>query len=154
MLNRLYISTYFFSPINQNRNILLNFIAPEWICTANRVAFYGDRGAKETIARTYRVNAIQTAISPICHYATRVAVTRNIISAIVCYTGEEFAYVTKGFSGTMGKVLGEGIGCKTRGKGGGSAAQAPKGRWRQIDRSANPHEYVLFGKQRLNQYFV
>ena len=32
--------------------------------------------------------------------------------------------------------------------------QRLKGRQRQIDISANPHEYVLLGKQGLNQYFV
>lgn len=40
-------------PINQNWNILLDFIAPEWIRLI-AFAFYGAAvgGAKETIART------------------------------------------------------------------------------------------------------
>lgn len=51
--------------------------------------------------------AAQTAISPICHYATRVAVyTRNIISVLVCYG------LSSGIRGegirTTGKVQGDG----------------------------------------------
>lgn len=51
--------------------------------------------------------AAQTAISPICHYATRVAVyTRNIISVLVCYG------LSRGVRGegirTTGKVRGGG----------------------------------------------
>lgn len=45
-----------------------------------KIVFDGRAKAQKS-NRSDKVIATQTAISPICHYATRVAVTRNIISS-------------------------------------------------------------------------